>query len=296
MPIYSENKLSNGTFEDASGWTLNGTFTIAGGMLNWNAGSKLSVVQSIDPQTAGTFLAVGTISSYVPNDPEVDDHFRIVVDDIQSSEVTVADGVFTATVTLSADQGGEASTFTILNEDVAPGTTLKMDSLALRKLMETPTGAFGIAADTLRTMIAASAAFQTAVGAADAYDAAGHVHIGAYKPEDKTIVRPVVLITRDGGDRKGRAGNNAYLQSGSLRVLFEREKSAALQDADYASAAEVEFTDVWDAIVDQVLTLGEEAGYLIIRDWETVEGPFEYDAAELANVLGQWDRVTWGVE
>ena len=159
----------------------------------------------------------------------------------------------------------------------------------------TATDAMGLAAANLRSLLAQSSTFQTAIGATGTGEekqiqAKSRIHLTAYEPVDGQFERPFALITHSGNDRTNAFGGD----SGDLELVLVQ----AIPDkyADEPANAEAYFTNFAGGCRDDCIALSGIGGNFGINHWEVLEGPSQYEAA-----TGVWEyaikiMINWGLE
>ena len=161
----------------------------------------------------------------------------------------------------------------------------------------TPTSGAAKSSDALRTLIANSATFQTAVGADDAAEAAAAIHIAAYTPDDPDDgwSRPFALIHRSTGGTARAVRTCAATAGGELKVLFEKEISEAYRDDDQADNAQLEMENFVGDVIDECLALAASPGYLFVREMDITDAPYRYASNELKHVMACCISVRYGL-
>jgi len=158
-------------------------------------------------------------------------------------------------------------------------------------------GPISTAIETMRGMIASSAAFQAWTGTASPSAATQRVHLFAVGEAD-IETRPWALVSLPAGGFEMRrvAGGAAsfFATLGRLQVDFE----SGIAGGDTPALAEEEFVDDVEAILDEVLALAGVGANLPLEDVERVGGPSRADRDEAA-VVGDYYRLQyelpWGV-
>lgn len=145
-----------------------------------------------------------------------------------------------------------------------------------------PTGPAAVAMNALKNMLAETAAFQDAVGAAGTDEqkkqiALSYVHLADYKPTDSDFDRPFALICRTSSDRSEMLASNQYYSNGDLEIWFEQEIPEGYRSDDKADQAELYFSNFVGAVVSQAQALSTQPGYLLTRSWNVSDGPARYE-------------------
>ena len=161
----------------------------------------------------------------------------------------------------------------------------------------TPTGFLSTPVDTLRTMLANSAAFQTWVGAADATAAKARIY--PFTIDEGSYTRPYAIVTfGDGGFSLNNVGTGAadsFQDRGQLRIFFEANVSAGNQ-GNHADSV-YEFTNQIGAVLSDIAALAV-SGYLVISSFR-VSVPSRSDAEEKdagADYFNVVVEVEYGIE
>jgi hypothetical protein len=168
------------------------------------------------------------------------------------------------------------------------GTEALTDLMGTSRLSKAMEGA--------KILLADSTTFQAITGAADAEEAKAFIHLAAYVPDAGAFVRPFALVSSQGADSCKRIGTGAWNDSGTFKILIEREIPAAYQADDQQTGAELEFKNQIGEIIEEIRDLSNQPGYLILRQIRMTDGPFRYAAEELKNVMGCWIEALWGLE
>jgi len=138
----------------------------------------------------------------------------------------------------------------------------------------TPTGAISKPIYELKRLVAACAAFQEWVGAADATEALGSIHEVQYRG---TPTRPCALVDQGPGWRFELSPGRG-MTSGSLVLILEGAVAAA--DAPVMSDAFYSFCNAVWAILEEmsVLVLGRQ--YLMVTAVTLRHGPARADVSD----------------
>jgi hypothetical protein len=162
----------------------------------------------------------------------------------------------------------------------------------------TATSGISKAAAAMKTLLAASSAFQTAVGAADAAAAAAIIHLGSYTPEeDAALAVPFALISDVSLGKSRAIGTAAWLESGTFKIQIERAIPTLYRSAAGQTNAELEFKNTLGAILAEVRDKSTQAGYLMLRTLDITDGPYRYEPQSgLGSVMGCWLTAEWGME
>ncbi len=158
----------------------------------------------------------------------------------------------------------------------------------------------------LRTSLAASAAFQSLVGAADATAAAAKIYHDAFpKPannkqahslDELNALRPCAIVYTEDFETTRDATDYCWHQKGVIRAVIYRNVPTA--DKNNQSKLETDFRTIMGEIMQDLIDLSETAGYLAVRGMRT-EGPYRTDNEEL-NAIGDAQAyeliIRWGVE
>lgn len=148
----------------------------------------------------------------------------------------------------------------------------------------------------MKTLLASSTTFQTLVGAATVDAAKAFIFIGSYTP-DTAMVRPLAMISAVSADKSRVIGTGAWLDSGAFKIQIERDITSDYQDGNRQSDAELEFRNSIGEIIEDILSLSCQAGYLMLRSVEISDGPYRYEPQSgLDAVMGCWLTAEWGLE
>ena len=161
-----------------------------------------------------------------------------------------------------------------------------------------PTGQIGTAMVALRTMISESETFQNAVGVEVAANALPYIHLAEYTLEDEDVTdfdRPFCLICRSGSDNFEKDSLDTFNPSGTFTLRFEQEIPEAYKSAGVADNAEIYFTNFIDGVIADCYDLAALPGYLMIRNFETVDGPYRIKEKN-TEVYGIEKSVGWGLQ
>lgn len=138
----------------------------------------------------------------------------------------------------------------------------------------TPAGILSTPDAKLRDLLAASATFQTWVGAENAEAAKAHIHLTAVMEP----TRPFALIAlADGGPWNYGAvsggGRQHFLPSGSLILHLEAEVAANYQGDESLADAEFEFRNNVGAVLLEMGNLAGSSDYLTVVSFDLIDGP-----------------------
>ena len=161
-----------------------------------------------------------------------------------------------------------------------------------------PTGEIGTAMVALRSMISESETFQNAVEVEVAANALPFIHLAEYTLEDEDVEdfdRPFCLICRSGSDNSEKDSLDTFNPSGAFNVRFEQEIPEAYKEAGEADNAEIYFTNFIDGVIADCYALAALPGYLMIRNFETVDGPYRIKEKG-TEICGIEKSVGWGLE
>ncbi len=161
-----------------------------------------------------------------------------------------------------------------------------------------PTGEIGTAMVALRTMISESETFQNAVGVEVAANALPFIHLAEYTLEDEDVEnfdRPFCLICRSGSDNSEKDSLDTFHPSVAFSIRFEQELTEAYKETAEADNAEIYFTNFVDGVSADCHDLSALPGYLMIRNWETVDGPYRIKERN-TEIYGIEKSVGWGLE
>lgn len=149
--------------------------------------------------------------------------------------------------------------------------------------LPTAEGGITLAEENLKATLAGSARFQTwALNAPDATAAAARIYIDdlpdppgdqdSYTSDQICGLRPFAIIRTEprAGYSKARVGTEAYVDAGKLHIVFEENVDPSM--ADDVALLERTFKNTLGVILDQMLELAYQAGYLAI-DLITFHGP-----------------------
>lgn len=174
--------------------------------------------------------------------------------------------------------------------------------------LPTAEGGLTAAEDNLKATLAASARFQTwANSAGNAELAAARIYIDdlpeapgdqdSYTAEQIAGLRPFAIIRTEprAGYSKGRVGTKAYVEAGKLHIVLEENVDPTM--ADDVAILERTFKNTLTVILDEMLALAYEPGYLAI-DLITFHGPGRCSENE---ATGEGDHhfamfeINWGI-
>lgn len=136
-------------------------------------------------------------------------------------------------------------------------------------MAQTPSGIMSLPLAHLQTLIAASATFQSWVGAADAAAAKNSIHL--INVPDTVLTRPFALI---GFGEKWKAQKTAEFfhdKRGELFLVFE----ADVAEIDQASEADAVFAfmNQVGAVISHMLSMAGNNGYLNVIEAEMLAPP-----------------------
>lgn len=160
----------------------------------------------------------------------------------------------------------------------------------------TPDNWMSIPAEKLKQMIAASAEFQTATGAANQAEALAFVHLVDYTPEEADFTRPFAIVSRNEDDQLNSSGN-AMSAAGVLAIIVENDIATEYLPADKAAEAEAAFTNYLGALTREIQDLSYQAGQLIIRNISIATGPTRIESnGDEPDVYSAEIHVAYGLE
>lgn len=163
---------------------------------------------------------------------------------------------------------------------------------------------------TLREMLARSAVFQTAIGAAGTDEekitaAKEKIFLSAVRGD--SIVRPCAIIYKNKGDRLKAIGggeSQQFIQNGNLEIQFEKtipddflNDNETDIEAGQEGNAEDDFEEFYQGCIAEINALAGSEGYLFIRGWELLEGPSIFQSSgnqKLVYFVRM--RCNWGIE
>lgn len=126
----------------------------------------------------------------------------------------------------------------------------------------------------LKTLVSESETFQTAVEAANATEALAHIHINQIDkpPIDETFA----LIINSGNDSNIADGINAggvlnMLAGGDVELWLYRPIPESYQ-ANHTDAL-TDFENFYEAVMNEIMALAGQPGYLIINNWQLIDMP-----------------------
>jgi hypothetical protein len=142
--------------------------------------------------------------------------------------------------------------------------------------LTTPSGRFNVALLRLRAMVAASSNFQSWVGALSAEDALDSIFLHCEEGESAALaaLRPFALIhygEKWESPMLAGGSKNFHLDEFSLELHFEADTEASLVDAP--GDALTDFANQIGPIVDDILDLSGQSGYLAINNLSFTDGP-----------------------
>jgi len=129
--------------------------------------------------------------------------------------------------------------------------------------------------ENLRALLAASAAFQTLVGAANATEAKAHIYSPALPQSAIAAARPFALLSTGQRWRADRIAETAHRLTGSLMWLLEADvpEAHAGKTAAALEAAENWFCVLVGDILYEMLVLSGTPGYLPLVNVGLLDGP-----------------------
>jgi hypothetical protein len=143
-------------------------------------------------------------------------------------------------------------------------------------------GGITLAEENLRLTLADCARFRTWTTASDQAKALARIYIDSlpnppndadsYSADELVALRPfaIVMTARQSGYSRGRVATETYPEAGKMAIAFEENVPASL--ADDVPALERQFKNTLGVIIDEMLGLAYQAGYLAI-DLITFSGP-----------------------
>ncbi len=161
----------------------------------------------------------------------------------------------------------------------------------------TPSSILSIPMAMLRDHIASCSAFQTWVNEETAQRAKTRVHIVAFDPQTKDLPFAHVYMTDD-WETVSIAGGAAewFETTRSLDVCFQGPIPPEL--ADNADDAMLDFLNHMGAILEDMLALAGQAGYVAINAIRMVDPAWRNDDDEVpieGDLHGITFRITWGL-
>jgi len=128
----------------------------------------------------------------------------------------------------------------------------------------TATGSISLILENVRTLLAASASFQSLVSAVDAAAAKAYIHYPA--ADSGTWARPGAMIDHEQGSPEhplvGRGGGNTYGETGQVEIVIEADIGASYQAKGQEELAYLEFANVIGAIASEIKALAGTGSYL----------------------------------
>ena len=161
-----------------------------------------------------------------------------------------------------------------------------------------PTGPRGKAKLNLRDLLAESATFQTAIGATGTTEekiaaAKLRLHRTAYEPTAGAYTRPFGLIVSVGNDTAENDSVDQFAIGGDIEVRFERAIAAG-HVAD-PEAAETDFENFYEGVMDDAMTLSIQSGKFAINSWQVIEGPEQIEIESGAFICTVRLLINWGL-
>lgn len=129
--------------------------------------------------------------------------------------------------------------------------------------------------EELRGLIAGSATFRTWTGTDNLYDAKARCHIASVANPTRPFAY-VALGDEWQAEAIGGGDANTYLHTAELLLMFE----AAVTEDGSSYAAENEFSEDVDAIINEICVDAGSSGNLTIRDVRLEYGPVRASEAE----------------
>lgn len=155
------------------------------------------------------------------------------------------------------------------------------------------TGILSAPLDALADLVAASATFQTWVGAANAAAAKPRVYRSARDGSGGSgYTRPFALAVLPA--EFGVMLTHGSFASGAMDVLFEADIASG--DLDSHEDAGYEFANKIGAIIDEMMAASYGGGYLFVRKIEQVAPPARAENIEQSDYYQAWYRVHYGLE
>lgn len=118
------------------------------------------------------------------------------------------------------------------------------------------------------------------------------IYIGEYNPGAGNALADCFAVIETNRTSSRHTGTGAYLNNGSLDIIFERAIPEAYQAEKYEPDAIMDFWNYLDAVIDECQTLSNSAGYLLTRNWDIAAGP---QRIEKENRLFARVSVGWGL-
>lgn len=144
--------------------------------------------------------------------------------------------------------------------------------------------------------VSASVCFDNASVTPD-IDAADRVHLSAYVPDDVDgFERPFAVISGQAADESRSIGTGAKQYGGTYKVMIERQVPEAWRADDQAANAELWFKNWLGAVIDEMWTLSQSPGYLLVRRIRIADGPWRGADEGDQNNMGATLELSWGLE
>lgn len=164
----------------------------------------------------------------------------------------------------------------------------------------TASGSMSLPKANLKTLLAATTAFQTWVSASDAAGAAAHIGLVAIDPDaDKSFRLQVPLaLVRDTSPLDERWPKNVpYATAGTLEIVFM--DAVATANAGSHADAMLAFQNTVGAVLTAMQQLSQSGGYLILQELTIADGPRRAHPdtrASQGDFMEIVVRVRWGVQ